>query len=260
MLSLISSAPPLHTDRTLVDLPDDPDYYYPTDVADHLIAWLRTQHTLTPNKPFFVYYPTPGCHSPSQVPAAWRDRYKGKFDEGWDKQREQTLARQKKLGIVPPNTQLTPKPPEMPDWDKLSEDQKKVFRRHQEIFAAYAEVNDHEVGRVVSAIEEMGVMDNTLIIYITGDNGSSMNGGPNGAFNTMANVNGIPETVEDQLKHLDEFGGPTLRHDAPSRLGHCRQYPVRLRAGHHILRRHDQRRSYSLAEADQGERRSTLSI
>ncbi|MGO9643687.1 MAG: arylsulfatase [Candidatus Bathyarchaeia archaeon] len=202
-------APPLRSDRTLVDLPDDPDYYYPTDVADHLIAWLRTQHTLTPNKPFFVYYPTPGCHSPSQVPAAWRDKYKGKFDEGWDKQREQTLARQKALGIVPPNTQLTPKPPEMPDWDKLSEDQKKVFRRHQEIFAAYAEANDHEVGRVVSAIEEMGVMDNTLIFYISGDNGSSMNGGPNGAFNTMAYTNGFPETVEDQLKHLDEFGGPT---------------------------------------------------
>jgi arylsulfatase A-like enzyme len=201
-------APPLNTDRTLVDLPDDPNYYYQTDLADHAIAWIRTQKTMAPDRPFFIYYPAPGTHAPSQVPEAWRDKYKGKFDEGWDKQREQTLARQKALGIVPPSTQLTPMAPEVPAWDTLSDDQKKVMRRQQEIFAAYAEITDHEVGRVVNAIEEMGVMDNTLIIYITGDNGSSANGGPGGRFNSLYTYNQIPETLEDQLKHFDEFGGP----------------------------------------------------
>lgn len=201
-------APPLYSDRTLVDPPDDPNYYYQTDLADHAISWIRTQKTLSPNRPFFIYYATPGTHAPSQVPDAWRDRYKGEFDEGWDKQREENLAREKALGIVPPNTQLTPKPPEMKDWDTLTPDQKKVMTRQQEIFAAYAEITDYEVGRVVQAIEEMGALENTLIVYITGDNGSSANGGPDGRFNTLYSYNQIPETLEDQLKHLDEFGGP----------------------------------------------------
>jgi arylsulfatase A-like enzyme len=201
-------APPLHDNTTLVDLPKDPNYYYQTDLADHAISWIRAEKSLTPDKPFFIYYAAPGTHAPSQVPAEWRDRYKGKFDEGWDKYREEILARQKSLGIVPLNTQLTPKPKEMPDWNTLSADEKKVFTRQQEIFAAYAEITDHELGRVVQAIEDMGVMDDTLIIYLTGDNGSSANGGPNGRFNTLYSYNQIPETIADQLKHFDEFGGP----------------------------------------------------
>ena len=203
-------APPLLDGTTLVDLPNEPNYYYPTDLADHAISWIRAQKTMTPDKPFFIYYASPGVHSPSQVPSAWRDRYKGQFDMGWDKYREQILARQKSLGIVPPNTQLTPKPTqkEMPDWDKLSTKEKKVFTRHQEIFAAYAEEADHEIGRVVQAIEDLGAMDNTLIVYITGDNGSSGNGGSTGSFNSTASFNGIPEPVDYQFEHLAEFGGP----------------------------------------------------
>jgi arylsulfatase A-like enzyme len=204
-------APPLHDNLTLVDVPNDPNYYYyPTDLADHAISWIRAQKTMTPDKPFFIYYSSPGTHAPSQVPADWRDKYKSKFDEGWDKYREEILARQKQLGIVPPNTKLTPKPTqeEMPDWDKLSDKEKKVFTRHQEIFAAFAEISDHEIGRVVQAIEDMGVMDNTLIIYITGDNGSSGNGGRNGRFNTVTSYNGLPESIDDQFAHLAEFGGP----------------------------------------------------
>jgi arylsulfatase A-like enzyme len=201
-------APPLHDNSTLVDVPNDPNYYYQTDLADHAISWIRAQKTMTPDKPFFIYYAAPGTHAPSQVPEKWRDKYKGKFDQGWDKYREQILARQKTLGIVPSNTQLTPKPPEMQDWEKLTADQKKVFIRQQEIFAAYAEITDHEIGRIIQAIDDMGVMDNTLVIYITGDNGSSANGGPNGRFNSLYTYNQIPETLEDQLKHLDEFGGP----------------------------------------------------
>ncbi|HET6178261.1 MAG TPA: arylsulfatase [Candidatus Sulfotelmatobacter sp.] len=203
-------APPLSDNLNLVDVPNDPNYYYPTDLANHAISWIRTEKSLTPDKPFFIYYSSPGTHAPSQVPKEWRDKYKGKFDEGWDKAREETLARQKALGIVPPNTQLTPKPApkDMPDWDTLSADEKKVFARQQEIFAAYAEEADHEIGRVLQAIEDMGAMDNTLVIYITGDNGSSANGGPIGRFNSYYTYNQIPETVADQLKHLDEFGGP----------------------------------------------------
>jgi arylsulfatase A-like enzyme len=203
-------APPLHDNLTLVDVPSDPSYYYPTDLADHAISWIRAQKTMSPDKPFFIYYSSPGTHAPSQVPAEWRDKYKGKFDEGWDKYREEILARQKQLGIVPPNTQLTPKPTqeEMPDWDKLSDKEKKVFTRQQEIFASFAEISDHEIGRVVQAIEDLGVMDNTLIIYITGDNGSSGNGGRNGRFNTVTSYNGLPESIEDQFAHLAEFGGP----------------------------------------------------
>jgi arylsulfatase A-like enzyme len=201
-------APPLHDNLTPVDLPNDPNYYYQTDLADHAISWIRTQKTLTPDKPFFIYYAAPGTHSPVQVPKEWREKYKGQFDEGWDKYREEILARQKKLGIVPPNTQLAPKPDVMQDWDKLSANEKKVFTRQQEVFAAFAEITDHEIGRVVQAIDDLGVMDNTLIIYITGDNGSSANGGPLGKFNTFYSFNQIPETLEDQLKHLNEFGGP----------------------------------------------------
>ena len=201
-------APPLHDNLTLVDVPNDPSYYYPTDLADRAISWIRAQKTMTPDKPFFIYYSSPGTHAPSQVPAGWRDKYKGKFDEGWDKYREEILARQKSLGIVPPNTQLTPKPKEMADWDRLSDDEKKVFTRQQEIFAAYAEVSDHEIGRVVQAIEDLGAMDNTLIFYITGDNGSCANGGVIGRFNSLYTYNQIPETIADQLKHFDEFGGP----------------------------------------------------
>ncbi|MEO9191345.1 MAG: sulfatase-like hydrolase/transferase [Acetobacteraceae bacterium] len=193
-----------------VDLPNDPNYYYQSDLADHAISWIRAQKTFTPDKPFFIYYAAPGNHAPSQVPSEWRDKYNGKFDQGWDRYREEILARQKALGIVPPNTRLTSKPTEneMPDWDKLRDKEKKVFVRQQEIFAAYAEVTDHEIGRVVQAIEDMGAMDNTLIVYITGDNGSSGNGGRNGRFNSVSSYNGVPETIDYQFEHLADFGGP----------------------------------------------------
>ena len=225
-------------------------------------SWIRSEKSLTPDKPFFIYYSSPGTHAPSQVPVEWRGKYKGKFDEGWDKYREEILARQKNLGIVPPNTQLTPKPlpKDMPDWDTLSADEKKSFTRQEEIFAAYAEEADHEIGRVLQAIEDMGAMDNTLVIYITGDNGSSANGGPIGRFNSYYSYNQLPETVADQMKHLDEFGGPKSAMTPPIGWAIADNTPSGSRTSQHFLRRHHQRRGYLLAEGDQGERRSSVSV
>ena len=201
-------SPVIHDNTTLVPSSKDPDYYYQSDLADRAIEWIRTEKSLTPDKPFFIYYAALGTHDPVQVPEAWRDKYKGNFDQGWDKHREEILERQIELGIVPPGTRLTAKPGIMPDWDTLSDDEKTVALRYQEVFAAFAEVTDYEIGRMLQAVEDMGAMDNTLVIYVTGDNGASPNGGRLGTFNTLSSFNQSPETLEFQLEHLDEVGGP----------------------------------------------------
>jgi arylsulfatase A-like enzyme len=200
--------PVVHDNTTPVTPSTDPNYYYQTDIADKAISWIKTQKSLTPDKPFFVYYAAQGTHDPVQLPAQWRDKYNGKFDQGWDAYRDEILTRQKELGIVPPNTRLTPKPDTVPDWDTLSPDEKKVCIRHQELFAAFAELTDYEIGRVVQAIDDMGAIDDTVIIYITGDNGATPNGGPLGTFNTLRSFNQVPETLADQLDHFEEMGGP----------------------------------------------------
>ena len=198
--------PVAHDNTTLAIPSKDPNYYYQTDLANRAIQWIKMQKSLNPDKPFFLYYPTQGMHDPVQLPKAWRDKYKGKFDMGWDKYREEILARQKKLGIVPQNTKLTKKADIAPDWDTLTADEKKVVTRYQELFAAFAELTDYEVGRVVQAIEETGELDNTIIIYVTGDNGASPNGGRLGVFNTMSTFNQSPETLQYQLDTLEEVG------------------------------------------------------
>jgi len=198
--------PVAHDNTTLATPSKDPNYYYQTDLADRAIQWVKAQKSLNPDKPFFMYYPTQGMHDPVQLPKAWRDKYKGKFDMGWDKYRDEILARQKKLGIVPQNTKLTAKAAIAPDWDSLTADEKKVATRYQELFAAFAELTDYEVGRVVQAIDDIGALDNTLIIYVTGDNGASPNGGRLGVFNTMSTFNQSPETLQYQLETLDDVG------------------------------------------------------
>ncbi len=201
--------PVIYDNQTRVNLPADPNYYASTDMTNKAIEWVRSQHSLAPDKPFFVYYSAIGTHGPFQVPEEWRNKYKGKFDQGWDQVRKETLARQIKMGVVPPGTDLAPKPdPGIQDWDTLTPDEKKVFARYMEIYAAFAEVTDHEIGRFLDSIEELGEMDNTLVIYITGDNGPVFQGGPNGAFNELSVFNGLPEPLDIALKHLDEFGGP----------------------------------------------------
>jgi arylsulfatase A-like enzyme len=201
-------APGLYEGMTPIPTPKTPGYHLLTDMTDQAVAWTKGMKALTPDKPFFVYFAPGATHAPHHAPKEWSDKYKGKFDRGWDKLREETLARQKRLGVVPPDAVLAPKPAAIEDWDKLSGDQKKLFARQMEVFAGYGEYADHEVGRLVRSIEEMGQLDNTLVFYILGDNGASAEGGMNGLFNESTYFNGVAEKVEDILKHYDELGGP----------------------------------------------------
>lgn len=201
-------APYIYDGTHPVELPEDPDYHFLTDMTDQTVSWIRYQKALTPDKPFFAYY-TPGAvHAPHHVPKEWISRWKGKFDQGWDKLRDQILARQIKQGIVPKGTKLAPKPKAIPDWDKLTANEKKLFTCQAEVFAAYIEMTDHEIGRVVEAIKETGQLDNTLIFLVYGDNGTSAEGGRNGMFSEMTYFNGVQEKVPDMLKKLDKWGGP----------------------------------------------------
>ena len=199
-------APLIYDGVTLVETPEDPNYHFTTDMTNQAVSWVRYQQALSPDKPFFMYFAPGATHAPHHVPKEWIEKYKGKFDQGWDKLREETLARQIKLGIVPAGTKLAPKPVDIKDWDKLSADEKKLFTRQMEVYAGFAEQTDYEVGRLLSSIEKLGVMDNTVVIFIAGDNGASAEGQMNGMFSEMTYFSGVPETVPDMLKHYDEWG------------------------------------------------------
>jgi arylsulfatase len=201
---------PLIFDGTLkVEPPHDPNYHFTTDMTNQAIAWIRAQQSLTPDKPFYTYFATGATHAPHHVPKEWIAKFAGKFDGGWDKYREETFARQKKMGIIPQNAKLANKPEAIKDWDKLTADEKRLFAHQMAVFAAFAAHTDNEIGRVVKAIEDMGELDNTLILYLVGDNGSSAEGGMNGLFNEMAYFNGVEETVPDMLKSIDKWGDPS---------------------------------------------------
>jgi len=185
---------------------DGSPYHLTTDMADHAIRMMRASKSVAPQRPFFVYFAPGATHAPHQVPEEWIEKFEGKFDGGWDKYREDTFARQKKMGIIPPNTKLTPRPDSLPAWDSLPEDQRKVYARMMAVFAAFTAHTDNEVGRVVDAIDQMGELDNTLVIYIAGDNGSSAEGGLSGLLNEMTFFNGIEEPLEAKLKAIDSLG------------------------------------------------------
>jgi len=187
----------------------DPNYHFTTDMTNQAVQWIQAQHALTPNKPFFTYFAPGATHAPHHVPKDWIAKFKGKFDGGWDKYREATFAHQKELGVIPQNAKLAPKPADIKDWDKLSAQEQKLFARQMEVFAAFAAHTDYEIGRVVKAVEDLGELDNTLIMYEVGDNGASAEGGMNGMFNEMTYFNGVAETVPDMVKHLDNWGDPT---------------------------------------------------
>jgi arylsulfatase len=201
-------APYLFDGVTPVDLPEDPNYHFMTDMTDKAVAWIEYQKAITPEKPFFVYFAPGATHAPHHVPKDRIAKWKGKFDLGWDKLREQTLARQVKAGIVPKGTKLAPKPSAIKDWDKLSADEQRLFAHQAEVFAAYLDYTDSEIGRMLKAVEATGEMDNTLVFYIAGDNGTSAEGGENGMFNEYTYFNGVQEAVPDMLKVMDRWGSP----------------------------------------------------
>lgn len=203
--------PALYEGVTPVEAPRTPEqgYHLTEDLADRAIEWVRTQKALAPEKPFFVYFAPGATHAPHHVPAEWADRYAGRFADGWDAQREAIIARQKELGVVPADSELTVRPPEIPAWAEMSEELKPVLERQMEIYAGFLEHTDFHVGRVVDAIESLGALENTLIYYIIGDNGASAEGTVNGAFNEMANFNGLAaiETPEFMAEMKDKLGG-----------------------------------------------------
>ena len=201
--------PSLHDGVTIVDFPDKPGYHLLEDMTDQAIGWVRQQQGMRPDKPFFIYYSSAGSHAPHQVAPEWIEKYKGKFDQGWDAIRAQTLKDQIARGVVPEGTELAQKPASVPDWDDLTDDQRKVYARQAEVFAAFSEYSDYQAGRLLKAIDDLGALDNTLVIYISGDNGTSPEGDQTGHWNWGHFLNGVPETTEEQLAHLDEWGGPT---------------------------------------------------
>jgi len=195
---------------TKLEREDDPNYHFTTDMTNQAVSWVRFQQAVTPDKPFFIYYAPGAVHAPHHVPMEWRDKYKGRFADGWDALREETLARQKAMGIVPESTVLADKPDEIKDWDELTEQEQQLFELQMETFSGFMEHTDVEIGRLVDAIDDLGELDNTLFVYIMGDNGSSAEGGLIGTFNEMLSLNGIfgVETVESMLAIADDWGGP----------------------------------------------------
>lgn len=202
--------PTIYDGLTQVHKKDDPDYHFTIDMTNEAIKWMQFQNAMTPDKPFFMYYATGAVHAPHHAPKEWIEKYKGKFSDGWLKMREETFARQKKLGIIPENTKLAPMPKDIAAWESLTDDERALYELQMETFAGFTEQTDHEVGRLIDAVRQTGEMDNTMIIYIMGDNGSSAEGGLTGTFNELIHLNGIfdEETTESMLAHADDWGGP----------------------------------------------------
>ena len=217
--------PVLFENRNLVPKSDDPNYHLTEDLADRAISWVRKVKSIAPDKPFFLYVAPGANHSPHHAPKEWIDKFKGQFDEGWDAYRKATLKRQKELGVVPADTELTERSEGLPAWDSLTEGQKKVYARMMEVFAGYAAHVDHHMGRIIDAVKEMPNADNTIFIYIVGDNGASAEGGLEGSLNENLFFNGFPEKWQDNLAHIDEIGGPKWFNHFPAAWAHAMNCP-----------------------------------
>jgi|HubBroStandDraft_6_1064221.scaffolds.fasta_scaffold01138_9 arylsulfatase A-like enzyme len=208
--------PILFENHNRVPRSNDPNYHISHDLADHAIAWMQREKEIDPARPFFLYVAPSATHAPHMAPKEWIDKFPGQFDMGWDRYREVTMERQKKLGLVPPDTKLTPRPESLPAWDSLNSDQKRLYARMMEIFAGFGAQIDYEVGRVLDAVAALPDSGNTLIIYIVGDNGSSAEGGLDGETNENAAFNGVLETWQSNLKRIDELGGPKYYNHFPA--------------------------------------------
>ena len=194
--------------------PDD-GYHFMADMTDKAIRWLRYTKSVAPQKPVLMYFAPGAAHAPHHAPKAWREKFRGAFDAGWEAVREDTYRRQLELGVIPEGTELTPRPEWVQPWGELSDDEKTLFTRLMENFAGYLAYTDQEIGRLLAAVRELPDADNTLIIYIVGDNGASSEGGPAGTINEVKSLSGIQTPLEDTLKHLDEIGGPTTEPHYP---------------------------------------------
>lgn len=203
--TLYDSFTPIEPDKT----PEE-GYHLMEDMTDKALGWIAQQKSLAPDKPFFVYFAPGATHAPHHVPKEWADKYRGQFDDGWDKLRERTLARQKELGVIPADCELSARPKDVPSWDEMPEKFKPVLRREMEVYAGFMEYTDHHVGRIFDLLEKLDVMDDTLIYYIIGDNGASAEGNVNGCFNEMSYFNGLQgfETAEYLSERIDKLGGP----------------------------------------------------
>jgi arylsulfatase len=205
------------TTPVAMEIPKGKEGHYTLNdsLADDTIRYIRLEKSTTPDRPFLIYYAPGATHAPHHVPKEWIDKFKGQFNQGWDKYREETYQRQLKLGVIPPDTKLTPRPPEIPAWDSLSPDEQRVAERLMEIFAAYTAQTDYEVGRVLDALEEIGQFHNTLIFWEIGDNGASMEGTLSGCFNELATLQGIPEDASFMIQHIDELGSAKASNHIP---------------------------------------------
>jgi arylsulfatase A-like enzyme len=201
--ALYNGTIPIEPDRT-----PEQGYHLTEDMTDRAIDWIRQQKSLMPDKPFFAYFAPGATHAPHHVPAEWSAKYKGRFDQGWDVLREESFARQKELGVIPPEAELTERPDEIPAWDDMPDDLKPVLARQMEVYAAFLEHTDHHVGRLIDALEELEVLDDTLVFYIIGDNGASGEGTPQGTFNETISLNGAAgiETTAFMADRIEEFG------------------------------------------------------
>jgi arylsulfatase len=209
--------PTLYRDTRPVAQPKSPDqgYHFMADMTDEAITWTQNVRAANPNKPWFNYFSTSGIHAPHQPPQEYRDKYRGKFDYGWDRQRELTHARQLEMGMIPKGTKLTPRDPNIPSWETRSADEKKVYTRLMENYAGYMDYTDHEVGRLIDSLAASGELDNTLVMYVVGDNGASAEGGLEGTFSELASLIGVQLGLESTIKRIDEIGGPRSEPHVP---------------------------------------------
>ncbi len=204
--------PALYEGTTPVEPSRTPEegYHLTEDLTDKAITWVQQQKALMPDKPFFMYFAPGATHAPHHVPPEWSAKYRGKFDQGWDRVREETFARQKQLGVIPGDAQLTERPEQIPAWEEMPADLKPVLARQMEIYAGFLEHTDHHVGRLLDSIQDLGVLDDTLVYYIIGDNGASAEGDLQGCFNELINLNGASQlqTTEFMVSRIDDFGTP----------------------------------------------------